>query len=419
MPVAAKPSKLTLRAYQVGFGDCFLLTFHYDGGRDRNVLIDFGTKKKPKGYKGNVMVNVANDIKAVCGGKLDVVVATHRHQDHISGFTTTADGDGPGDIIKSCKVGAVIQPWTEHPDAKDPDLKPPGVSVQSLAFARSLDSMHHFAEAVFTEASRKDFRLLGASQLRTVADNNTSNPSAVDNLFNMTKRHLYVSYGSQLKLKGALPGVAVRVLGPPTLEDEPGIKTEGEIEEEFWNLQAGANRFAANRRVLFRGAKTYANFPTHTNWFVARMRAVRNSQLRGLIHAVDEALNNTSLILLFTVGDKKLLFPGDAEVKNWAFALKQPGVKQLLKDVDVYKVGHHGSTNATPRTSLWENFVNKGPTKKLLTLISTLEGFYPGKKPGREVPRKKLVGVLKADSDYHTTENVASPELCEKIEFAL
>lgn len=27
--MAAKPQRLTLRAYQVGFGDCFLLSFRY------------------------------------------------------------------------------------------------------------------------------------------------------------------------------------------------------------------------------------------------------------------------------------------------------------------------------------------------------------------------------------------------------
>jgi hypothetical protein len=63
--------------------------------------------------------------------------------------------------------------------------------------------------------------------------------------------------------------------------------------------------------------------------------------------------------------------------------------------------------------------VLRGSAKELMTLISTMKGAYPGKKPGREVPRKKLVGVLKANSEYHTTEKVASPELCEKIEFKL
>ena len=35
--------------YQVGFGDCFLLTFHYAKGDDRHILIDFGSTKLPQG----------------------------------------------------------------------------------------------------------------------------------------------------------------------------------------------------------------------------------------------------------------------------------------------------------------------------------------------------------------------------------
>jgi hypothetical protein len=42
MIIDCKPSKLTLRVYNVGFGDCFLLTFHYPA-RDRHLLIDFGS----------------------------------------------------------------------------------------------------------------------------------------------------------------------------------------------------------------------------------------------------------------------------------------------------------------------------------------------------------------------------------------
>lgn len=410
-----KPYKMTLRAYQVGFGDCFLLTFHYKNERDRNVLMDFGTKRKPKGYPDDVMLDIARDIHEKCGGRLDLVIATHRHQDHISGFTTASNGKGSGDIIASCQIGAVIQPWTEHPDAKDPDLKAPGISVQSRAFAMALDNMHAVSDAALSEVARKSFRVLAASDVK-VADNNTKNPSAVNNLFNMSNRRLYVSYGSKPSLRKELPGVSVRFLGPPTLEDNPSITTEGEVEEEFWAMQSGAGQVAASRRALFRNADTYTDFPPHADWFVARMRSVRSSQLKGIIHAIDDAINNTSLILLFVVKSKKLLFPGDAEIENWSYALNQRGVKQLLKGVNLYKVGHHGSTNATPRKSLWENFKNRGTPGKFMTVISTMKNVY-GKNEGKEVPRAKLVDELKATSDYHSTEGLKSPGLCEEIEF--
>jgi hypothetical protein len=33
-------------------------------------------------------------------------------------------------------------------------------------------------------------------------------------------------------------------------------------------------------------------------------------------------MNNTSVILFFEVGSKKLLFPGDAQIENWSYALE-------------------------------------------------------------------------------------------------
>src|SRR6187200_919754 len=108
------PTKITLRTYQVGFGDCFLLTFHYAQG-DKHVLIDFGSTKLPAGA-GTRMLDVANDIKARVGDDLVAVVATHRHKDHISGFATSKGGKGPGDIIRQCKPRMVLLPWTEQPN---------------------------------------------------------------------------------------------------------------------------------------------------------------------------------------------------------------------------------------------------------------------------------------------------------------
>ena len=75
----------------MGFGDCFLLTFHYPGKTgDRHVLIDFGSTQSPPNAQKNLMKLIANDIAAVVGQRLHVLVATHRHADHISGFATNS-----------------------------------------------------------------------------------------------------------------------------------------------------------------------------------------------------------------------------------------------------------------------------------------------------------------------------------------
>src|SRR5262244_407406 len=75
-------------------------------------------------------------------------------------------------------------------------------------------------------------------------------------------------------------------------------------------------------------------------------------------------LNNQSLVILFNFKGKKLLFVGDAQAGNWEhwlFGTDTPDNKpngspiasaqQILTSLDFYKVGHHGSGNATPRVA--------------------------------------------------------------------
>ena len=87
------PFELTLRAYQMGFGDCFLLTFHYParGAKkefERHVLIDFGSAAAPKALD-RICWTASPGHRNECGGKLHVVVATHRHRSAVGGFIRT------------------------------------------------------------------------------------------------------------------------------------------------------------------------------------------------------------------------------------------------------------------------------------------------------------------------------------------
>jgi hypothetical protein len=449
------PTGLTVRTYQVGFGDCFLLSFHYPPrrgrGQGRHVLIDFGTtklggKRDPKAH----MLRIANDIKAVCGGKLTAVVATHRHQDHISGFATQ-QGKGPGDVIAGLRPEVVIQPWTEHPRARPDARKPPRALTGRQAFVGALQDMHRFAEALLEELQRLSTPALamslGASggpaegveggegvkaavgrrmreQLRFLGENNLKNKSAVENLMTLGRRHAYVHYGSRSGLEGLLPGVRVRVLGPPTLEQSAAIAKQRKKDPgEFWHFQATAGRrYAPGGDPLFPEADRYAAPPPQARWFVPRLHAARGDQLLEIVRSLDDAMNNTSVILLFEAGGKRFLFPGDAQVENWSYALKHKAVCKLLEGVDLYKVGHHGSLNATPKT-LWGLFKHKsedeGESGRLRSLVSTLRGKHGSVDRGTEVPRRKLLRELAKHSHCFSTEHLKKGDWYHDEKFEL
>src|SRR5512144_1819548 len=135
------------------------------------------------------------------------------------------------------------------------------------------------------------------------------------------------------------------------------------------------------------------------------LHAVQPDALAASADLLDGTLNNQSLVVLFKCRDKKLLFAGDAQWGNWAHWLygrgvkgKDPGIsesaRKILGDIDFYKVGHHGSTNATPIP------VVAAMSGKCVAMCSTETG-YPSKTrtygsiaKKTEVPRIALMEAL-------------------------
>ena len=77
---------VTVRMYRLhGLGDCFLLAFRAKDGSGRYMLIDCGILTgTPDGALR--LKAVAADIAAATAHHLHILVATHEHWDHLSGF---------------------------------------------------------------------------------------------------------------------------------------------------------------------------------------------------------------------------------------------------------------------------------------------------------------------------------------------
>jgi hypothetical protein len=423
--MATGPTSVTIRAYDVGFGDCFLLSFHY-AKVDRHVLIDFGSTRLPAGktgQPGKYLKRIAAQIREDCGGKLTAVIATHRHKDHISGFARR-DDEGPGAIIRALKPEVVLQPWTEDPeaarDAKKPTKGVHGARLHRNLMLRSLEDMNHFAGFARQAAThlRGSHLARARRQLEFLGDDNElTNRDAVVNLMTMGRRKArYLYAGASSGLEGLLPGVGTHVLGPPTLEQAPDIKVQTSRQaDEFWHLRSGfwARRGAVAKSTapLFPSLVT-RNTPWDARWFRYHAQVEQAESLLSIVRTLDKAMNNTSLILLFEIGSTCLLFPGDAQWENWRYALGKDKYRKLLARVNVYKVGHHGSLNATPK-SLWNGFSNKGMAgraRRLVTMLSTLDGVH-GDSEATAVPRSTLVKTLKSGSTLVDTRDAKPSDL--------
>lgn len=426
--MSPRPKHLRLRAYQVGFGDCLLLTVTYgsafaDGRKQRHMLIDFGSKEQRGG--GPTMGDIAQVISDHCSAQLDVVVATHRHQDHIKGF-----GDRTASaLLDELHPKVVVRPWTDIAEAADPGdvhfAAWQGLDSRSREFALVLEGTHTQAQAV-NETFALDESAI-AKRARVLADLGLKNTRAVATLESWATREgshgAWVRAGDQVDLESVMPGIDVRVLGPPTLEQVPQLTSYARVSQEYWLALAEAAELGPHLAPPEDGSVTDA-FEVLAQpggggaaaWLLRQLRGQQRDQVLRIVEGFDNVLNNTSIILHVTVGRRILLFAGDAQVENWSYTLDRAygtndrpldkKLRKLLRDVEVYKVGHHGSRNATP-IRLYDLWADRDPsTNPVVSVLTSMAGVYEKSEEGA-VPKLELVDGLKLIGPVHSTEDLA------------
>lgn len=102
---AAGPVRI--RIYRQGLGDCFLLRFTRNNGKAFHVVIDCGVLTGSPDGRDRIR-KVVENIAAETGGKIDLLVATHEHTDHLSGFNTATD------LWDGMTIRKTWMAWTEN-----------------------------------------------------------------------------------------------------------------------------------------------------------------------------------------------------------------------------------------------------------------------------------------------------------------
>lgn len=417
------PVRVRVRMYQVGFGDCILISVEYDAplddGRDvRHLLIDFGTTRGARdGRVPGRMADVAALIQRDTGGVLDALAVTHRHKDHLYGFGVETGAK----VLRELAPKRVLRPWTEHPaiadDARGPaDAEPPkdgtpaepvpGPGAASARFAALLGSAQEQASTIAALAGVH-------ASVQAEAREQIKNQAAIALLDELsgTDRGVYLYAGADAGLAELFPGLNVTVLGPPTVEQHANVASQRERHEDYWMLALNASLSEATSPA--HDDTPIKLGPGPVRWLVDRLASHKSHSIARLVRDLDDALNNTSLVLLLEIGGLSMLFPGDAQIENWEYTLDrlgdEPELKKRLTGIDLYKVGHHGSRNATPRSlhALWADRPDDLP--RMASLMSTQPEVH-GKSEATKVPRATLVAALREVSDLYSTDDLDKGE---------
>ncbi len=434
--------KVRVRMYRKWLGDCFLLTFR-DGKDKKHIMIDCGALSGTPEAK-QTLIRTVDDIVEETGGELAALVVTHEHWDHVSGFMDAIDS-----FKKFSTIGEVWAAWTEDPRQTIAQEKKKQNRLRFNAIQSALGAWNDsgsdedYQRGSLVSALMEFMPAAGLMAFAKKSD------EAMKNALSLGKNRL-LNPGETAEVAN-LPGLRVHVLGPP--KDTKSLHTlTGKIGEDMYGLGLDSSRIAgveAFSSAAAGGAAPlnldhYAPFETHLRWDEATWSREWN-KLADSYHAeprrkidrdwlnsaaelalqLDNYTNNTSLALAFELTDSKevLLFVGDAQVGNWRswadvkFSDPKVTAADLLSRAVFYKVGHHGSHNAT----LKQGGLEAMTSPKLVAAIPVDEEFAHRPKggcpKGWDMPAGSLLEsllektagrVLRGDSDF--PHDAAKPE---------
>ncbi len=374
--------QVKVRMYRPGLGDCFLLTFQSTTGECRYMLIDCGVLQNTKGQEER-LCKIIEDIRKQCRGKLHIVVATHEHEDHLSGFVMHRNK-----FKTEFEIGQVWLAWTE--EKSDPDVAETYAAVRRMpldVLEEVLQKYEGLPEEKIPEAVKSVKKIYDF-----ISD------GGMDSVKSLVHEPTYLhpqpdpeKGPSKVIVRDDFGGVRFHVLGPPENPKalggsnlpqsknqiyggepvRPATAFAAAVLNRRWGEQAAAASeldikdlfkmclpFDVTCQIAMEEARNDAFFIEHYGFEAnegpqgPQWRRIENDWMEAgteLALDLDTHTNNTSLVLAIELspGGKVLLFPGDAQHGSWLSWANTPAGIDLLKRTVFYKVGHHGSNNAT------------------------------------------------------------------------
>ncbi|VVN40430.1 hypothetical protein [Pseudomonas fluorescens] len=376
---------VSVRMYRGILGDCFLLRHEQDGAAVKHILIDCGVLQGVANARGR-MKDIVSDLLETTGGKLDLLVVTHEHHDHLSGFLYERDC-----FQKNFEIREFWLAWTENPN--DPKavmlherFDKAKNTLAALATHSKMTALKDHDAHITTVLELSAFmgaaeggRPTGASTLTMLKEKATP------------ARTRYLEPGDVVS-PTEITGLRAYVMGPPRNEERlrKDLPSKGAAKEVYLTRQEDVHAinlqldhldghtvsaldlpFACpHQRPLDEITQKKATDRTIPQKLYYDPTATKRkiddewySSAETLALKMDSDTNNTSLVLAFELPDGQvLLFPGDAQVGNWLSWADQTyprtpdpaqggalTVDDILARVTLYKVGHHCSHNATLR----------------------------------------------------------------------
>ncbi len=392
-----------VRMYRIGHGDCFLLAL--DGKKANDpayVLIDCGYKPGSPKFIHTSSKEIADDILSATGGRVDVAVLTHEHQDHLNAITEAN--------FKDLEIGETWCAWTEDPDDdlandlrkrfKDKIL---GLLAarQRLSVAGDAKRVGRLDDLLAFELGGDDegFDVDAALELLGVDAADSMNKRAMRLFKDKAEAVKFIRPHQQILRVPKAKNARVFPLGPPY--DTDLLATLDPIGDEEFGVATTArsaiSHFAAAVLAADRNEPPDAPFGSRYSfhWEAAldgsdpffttfygkdgdrpalrtpgsdsaieeanpAWRRIDKDWLYAADHLaldMNDQTNNSSLVLAFELGEggKVLLFAADGQRGNWLSWSKKEftdgdkkiSAKSLLARTILYKVGHHGSHNGT------------------------------------------------------------------------